>query len=130
MSIKDYSDFNDGANWQAQCVLAYLKAHLEEEKDIHVVRYNNRREQGYIFFVQEENRQMNVAVYEHRNSDIICIVAFETLAKEPQNSDVWDFMVDACDTTADFDCGQIIDCGKTIIDIFDEFGSCYEGGLE
>lgn len=121
MSIKNYSDFNDGANWQAQCVLAYLRAHLDEKDNIHVVRYNNRREQGYIFFKQEGNRQMNVAVYEHRNSDSICIVAFEKLTKEPQNSDVWDAMTDKWDTTADFDCGHIIDCGKTIIDIFDEF---------
>lgn len=122
MSIKDYSDFNDGANWQAQCVLAYLRAHLERKENINVVRYDNCREQGYIFFKQEENRQMNVAVYEHRNSDSICIVAFESLTKEPQNSDVWDFMTDKWDTTADFDYGHIVDCGKTIIDIFDEFG--------
>ncbi len=30
-------------------------------------------------------------------------------------------MKDKWDTTADFDCGEIVDCGKTIIEIFEEF---------
>ena len=124
MNIKNYLD--DGANWQAQAVLAYLKSC--EDHNIHVTRYDNCREQGYIFYKRvlnlAENKmcQMNIAVYEHRNSDALCIVAFEKLTHEsPLNSDVWENMEDKWDTTADFDCGKIVDCGDTILEMFEEF---------
>ena len=73
MKITDY--LNDGANWQAQGVLAYLKS---QHIDINVTRYDNCREQGYIFFKRvskgRKTYQKNVTVYEHRNSDALCIV--------------------------------------------------------
>jgi len=113
----------DGANWQAQCVLAYLKG---QDIDIDVTRYDNCREQGYIFFKKvwkgTKAYQKNVAVYEHRNSDALCIVVFDKVtANDPQNSDVWENMEDKWDTTNDFRCGEIVECGDTIIDIFKEF---------
>jgi len=113
----------DGANWQAQCVLAYLK---RQDIDIDVTRYDNCREQGYIFFKKvwkgTKLYQKNVAVYEHRNSDALCIVAFDKVtANDPQNSDVWENMEDKWDTTNDFRCGEIVKCGDAIIDIFNKF---------
>ena len=125
MNIKGY--INDGANWQAQCVLAYLRSHLSLVKnEIQVTRYDNCREQGYIFFMrlytESGIKQMNIAVYEHRNSDDLCIVSCDkTTFNAPLTQDIWENMKDKWDTTANFDCGNILDCGSTIIDIFQEF---------
>lgn len=126
MKITDY--LNDGANWQAQAVLVYLKS---QNIDIDVTRYDNCREQGYIFFKRvskgRKAYQKNVAVYEHRNSDALCIVVFDKVTfNDPLNSDVWENMEDKWDTTADFKCGEIVECGDNIIDIFKEFKSSFE----
>ena len=126
MKIADY--LNDGANWQAQGVLAYLKS---QDIDINVTRYNNCREQGYIFFKRvskgKKTYQKNVAVYEHRNSDALCIVVFDKVtSNDPLNSDVWENMEDKWDTTASFNYGGIVDCGDNIIEVFKEFESNLE----
>lgn len=121
MKIKNYLD--DGANWQAQCVLAYLRGHLcDFEHELEVTRYENCREQGYIFYMRIGGKQMNVAVYEHRNSDGLCIVSNNKLTVDvPLSQDIWETMKDKWDTTANFACGEICDCGMTIIEIFQEF---------
>ena len=85
VKIEHYND--DGANWQAQCVLAYLRSHYEialeetynsDRRDydarLKVGRYENCREQGYVFSLCYEGNQRNYAVYEHRNSDNICVL--------------------------------------------------------
>ena len=121
MKIKSY--LHDDANWQAQCVLAYLRGHIYNFKhELEVTRYYNCREQGYIFYMRIGGKQTNVAVYEHRNCDALCIVANEKLTPNEPNAEViWETMKDKWDTTADFDCGNISDCGDTIIGIFQEF---------
>jgi hypothetical protein len=90
-SIEQY--MNDGACWQAQMVLAYLRGHNEFILDasdydtkarrydawIHVGRYENCREQGYVFSLRSwkhPDRQGNWVVYEHRNADDVCVVFF------------------------------------------------------
>lgn len=128
MVLKNY--LNDDANWQAQCVLAYLREHLNDfEHELEVTRYDNCREQGYIFYMRifdNGMHQMNVAVYEHRNTDALCIVSNEkSTLNAPLSQDIWEAMKDKWDTTADFDCGNIINCGDTIIDIFQEFEETY-----
>ena len=45
---------------------------------------------------------------------------------DPLNSDVWENMKDKWDTTADFKGGEIVECGDSIIDIFEEFESDLE----
>lgn len=119
MSIERYLN-DDGANWQARCVLIYLGRHLP---NLEVVRYENCREQGYIFYMAIDDKQMNVAVYEHRNSDALCIVSFEKFTgyTPPKAKDVWENMEDKWDTTADFECGEIVKCGESILDIFEDF---------
>ena len=121
MKVRNY--LHDDANWQAQCVLAYLRANLSKFKhDLEVTRYYNCREQGYIFFMRVGSKQMNVAVYEHRNCEALCIVTSEKPTfNEPQAEDIWNVMKDKWDTTADFNCGEITNCGMTIIEIFQEF---------
>ena len=69
----------DGANWQAQAVLAYLRMAafrvrectkpLIADPEIEVGRYENCREQGYVFRLKVGTEiLMNYAVYEHRNN--------------------------------------------------------------
>ena len=121
MKIEDY--MNDGADWQAQAVLAYLKGNYAN-KDIEVGRYENCREQGYIFTKRKNSKQMNVAVYEHRNSDMLCVVAFELLTMNtPKNFDVWENMKDKWDVTKSFDCGNIKECATYIEGVFEKFFS-------
>jgi hypothetical protein len=77
----------DGACWQARAVLAYLQAfgQIEEswnketkeyDAEIKVGRWENCREQGYVVMLVEPNykKQLNIAFFEHRNSDNICAV--------------------------------------------------------
>lgn len=132
-NIFDY--LNDGADWQAQAVLAYLKGHkgyiLEGTwnselgsytSNLFVGRYENCREQGYIFSIVYKDRQKNYAVYEHRNSDQLCVVVFEKLSlNTPTLKDVIDVMKDKYDVTNSFSCGNIASCGDYIIDDIHEF---------
>lgn len=127
---------NDGANYQAQAVLAWLRGHLWEindfcykEKingcDISCVRYENCREQGYIvsLWIAGYEKSFHYAFYEHRNSDNICIVRFEkpvikenAFTEEPTAEDVWNNMSDKFDTTAAFGYGEIERTADWIID--------------
>lgn len=80
----------DGANAQARAVLAYLSNHdgIEpswdaERKDYladpTVARWHNCREQGYVVMLRSRQggHQVNIAFYEHRNTDDICAVEWE-----------------------------------------------------
>jgi hypothetical protein len=82
--------FNDGAHHQAKAVLAYLQAHdgIEEswsdewkryKAEVHIGRWENCREQGYVLYLNSDDykRQLNIAFFEHRNSDKICAVVWE-----------------------------------------------------
>jgi len=83
--LKTYLD--DGANYQAKAVLAYLQKY-EGIKDSWdeafyryraqplVARWENCREQGYIVYMSSKSyaKQINIAFFEHRNSDGICAV--------------------------------------------------------
>ena len=125
--------FIDGANWQAQCVAIYLRAYrlsvLNMAYDKEKVRYNanikigrceNQREQGYIFTIEyyDVNHYKQIShfwVYEHRNSDDLCVVKFNgnfsntpTIDKVP--------MKDKYDTTKEFSWGDVVDCGQWIIE--------------
>lgn len=126
MKITEY--LNDGANWQAQSVLAYLKRIVTYScvKYVEVTRYENFREQGYIFYLSKGGEQMNVAVYEHRNSDALCIVAFKCSPHLPSREEVWKHMNDMWDVTKSFNEGEIKECAKCILDIFEEFESAFE----
>lgn len=88
--LKSY--FEDGANPQAQAVLAFLKYRGDIESswdaefkryaaEIRVSRWENCREQGYVVMLRGQmvkgNKQLNIAFFEHRNSDSICAVKWE-----------------------------------------------------
>jgi len=133
-NIENY--MHDGANWQAQSVLAYLRAMKENAIDdtwnkefhkydasVEVGRYENFREQGYIFSVRYKGKQRNYCVYEHRNSDDLCVVVFDGVTiNTPTLKMVCRAMGDSkWNYTKAFPCGQITACGDYIFDDMKNF---------
>ena len=136
MNVKDY--LNDGADWQAQMVLAYMRSHanhaVEKSYDanigeyrinIRVGRYENFREQGYVFTIDAISNgnfvQKNYAVYEHRNSDALCVLIStkRTFGNTPSVDDMWaDKPENASKYDVDkmFSCGNALACSEFIID--------------
>ena len=128
VQVNKYLD--DGANWQAQAVLAYLRSMYSwvvnktynkegnyNEAEFMVGRYENCREQGYVFSLRYKNEQRNYAIYEHRNSDNLIVVIFDLLSiNTPCGEDVWGNMEDKYDYPKAFSCGQIVECGDYIIE--------------
>lgn len=134
INIENY--MHDGANWQAQAVLAYLrvikndaiyeswnKTRCRYDAEVVVGRYENCREQGYIFSVVYDGEQRNYCVYEHRNSDQLCVVVFDGLTINTPTLDmVCDAMGDSkCNYTKAFDYGEIVSCGDYIVEDMKEF---------
>ena len=88
-TLKHY--LQDGAHYQARAVLAFLQRHEGIEaswsaenkcytSSIKVARWENCREQGYIVAMEAGRKQINIAFFEHRNSDGICAVEWEQSA--------------------------------------------------
>jgi hypothetical protein len=133
VQVNKYLD--DGANWQTQAVLAYLRSMYSwvvngtynkegnyNEAEFMVGRYENCREQGYVFSLRYKNEQRNYAIYEHRNSDNLIVVIFDLLSiNTPCGEDVWGNMEDKYDYTKAFSCGQIVECGDYIIEDAQDF---------
>ena len=133
VQVDKYLD--DGANWQAQSVLDYLRSLYSwvvnetynkegnyNEATFTVGRYENCREQGYVFSLRYKGKQRNYAVYEPRNSDNLVVVVFDKLTiNTPYGEDVWDNMEDKYDYTKAFSCGQIVECGDYIIEDAQKF---------
>ena len=131
-NISEY--LNDGANWQAQAVLAYMRGHIFRVEDIvkykhkdknlyykaRVGRFENCREQGYVFSIQigYENER-HYAVYEHRNSDILCVLISDGLCMDTPNVDfMWKDRGENAskyDYNEGFSYGEIMECGEWII---------------
>jgi len=95
---------HDGANYQAQAVLAYLQGRDGIEPswstefrrymaDPKVSRWENCREQGYVVWMRgRKGKQVNIAFFEHRNIDNICAVMWE---QDTVNAPTIDTMVAA-----------------------------------
>lgn len=125
----------DGANWQAQCVLAYLrsmgKSEVEyltwnkekhrAEGELQVGRCENCREQGYVFTLTYGAKQLvHFWVYEHRNSDELCVFEFEDFfINTPTINNIP--MKDKYDVTMSFSCGNIVSCGEWIVKRIKEY---------
>lgn len=93
----------DGAGAQAQAVLAYLRhrsgiepswsasegKYGRYEAEPKVDRWHNCREQGYVITFRSHNysRQLNIAFFEHRNSDSICAIEWEQKTLDPPTID-------------------------------------------
>lgn len=122
--IENYMD--DGANWQAQCVLAILRPKYEYilsesynketkryDSILYVGRYENCREQGYVFTLATMGTMRHYAVYEHRNSDGLCIVAWDGLSLNTPRADQLP-MANKNDVTKRFECGAVMECAEWI----------------
>ena len=82
IDVREY--LNDGANYKAQAILAIIRGRRNEITEaaenpndvmINVGRFENCREQGYVFMLWYKYCFIkNYAVYEHRNSDDICVL--------------------------------------------------------
>lgn len=132
--LKIDSYMNDGADWQSQAILAYVRAHIymaidasyyEPANDyiakLRVGRYENCREQGYVFQISYEGttKIKNFCVYQHKNSERICILVNDTYTI---NTPTWEVMWENKDREdKDFQCGEIIECGKWLIDEMKKF---------
>ena len=121
IGIESY--MNDGANWQAQSVLAYIRStwvYLKYASDkpvsINVGRFENCREQGYVFTLHVDGKQAkHYAVYEHRNSDELIVLKQDGLS---MNTPSVEFMFGGkgkYDYDKSFECGEIVPCGAWIM---------------
>ena len=112
----------DGANEQARAVLAYLADfNIEESWDpehkqysaiIEVARWDNSREQGYVLSMvgQKGEGQLNIAFFEHRNSDAICAVRWEQRSFRTitiDNAEFGDVYKDKFDVSYDVNYGKV-----------------------
>jgi hypothetical protein len=89
VNLNNYN--NDGANHQARAVLAMLQGFdcivesswndelKKYDAEPKVARWENCREQGYVVSLRTKDykKQLNIAFFEHRNSDCICAVMWE-----------------------------------------------------
>jgi len=129
IGVKQYLD--DGANWQAQAVLAFIRGNEEDilywggfdtehgKNAIHVGRFENGREQGYVFslIVDYINCLKNVVIYEHRNSDALCIKFFDgNFTDTPTIKDIP--LKDKRDYDKSFNCGEAKEAYEEIRKVF------------
>lgn len=114
---------NDGANYQAQAVLAYLQRGdflIEESWNAElgayaaqptVSRWENCREQGYVICLRKGVEQINIAFFEHRNSDEIHAVKWQQVtvnAPTIETAKFGDVYKDKYDTSFKVEYGEVI----------------------
>lgn len=103
MTAKLIGNNHDGANYQAQAVLAMVRYNLGDgieaswnnewkcyDAEPMVHRFDNCREQGYVIYMRgpKGQNQINVAFYEHRNSDSIYVQVNHTVTLNAPTLDV------------------------------------------
>ena len=136
--MKKLSDYNqDGANYQARAVLAMLENfNVENSFDddssdylavIKVGRWENCREQGYVLMMDsiDHEKQLNIAFFEHRNSDKICALKWEQKTINTPTIDNAKFennyLNDKYDVSFSVSFGQILEMSKWIEEQFENF---------
>jgi hypothetical protein len=120
--IENY--MNDGANWQAQAVLAYMREHISEidyeDFTARVGRYENCREQGYVLSIRVETNERHYAVYQHRNSDSLIVLISNGMCMDtPDVNFMWKDKGENAtkyDYDKGFPYGEIVKCGEWILD--------------
>lgn len=121
--LKTY--LQDGAKHQARAVLAILQesADIEpswdKERKMYIAepkigRWENCREQGYIVSLRSKNysEQINIAFFEHRNSDSICAVKWEQYSVNPltiDNAEFGEIYKDKYDVSYETEYGEIVE---------------------
>jgi len=131
--VKLENYLNDGACWQSQAVLAFLRTRYDSilesswnpewkrhDATIYCGRYENCREQGYVFSLSYKGHVRHYAVYEHRNSDeIIVLISTMSTINTPGINDMWADKGENA-TKYDYDKAfryfEIVDCGNWIVE--------------
>jgi hypothetical protein len=94
---------DDGTTWEAQCVLAYLRANASNilsvtynsekrinEGRLEVGRFENDLEQGYMFSLIYRSEQRNYVVYNDRSTTGLELFVFDQLTNDtPTKEDIW-----------------------------------------
>ena len=120
----------DGANWQTQALLAFIRGNESDiffnggidsdnrKNSIYVGRMENCREQGYVFTLEVEYKSLkHVWAYEHRNSDELCLKFFDgEFINTPTINDIP--MKDKYDYDYCFKCGEIQEAFEQIKNTF------------
>lgn len=137
MSGFDLIQNPDGADFQAQAVLAYVRyrigsgierswdaAYHRYSAEPKVTRYDNGREQGYVVYLRSRDyqEQINIAFYEHRNSDSIhAVLTNERTFNAPVKDDILKVMTDKYDTTQSVSVGDAAALAEWIVEQLNEF---------
>lgn len=124
----------DGASKQARAVLCFVQDftieeswHSDHKKYLaspNVARWENCREQGYIISLRSKDysKQLNIAFFEHRNSDSICAIKWEQVSLNSLTIDTADFngqcYSDKYDVSHRVKYGQVSDMADWIINEF------------
>ena len=126
----------DGANHQAQAVLAFVKryGHIESswndelrkyEANPEVARWENCREQGYIIsLLNKKGKQLNIAFFEHRNIDSIHALKWEQWSINSLTIDTADFgdvYKDKYDTSFSVSYGEITKMADWIVEQLNQY---------
>jgi len=143
--VQDLHNYlQDGANYQARAVLAYLSHYSgiddswdEEWKKYKatpkIARWENCREQGYIISLRSEDyeRQLNTIFFEHRNSDSICAVKWEQRSLNSltiDNAKFGDIYKTKYDTSFSVRYGEVIKMADWIWEQLTEFWNVTKKG--
>lgn len=128
IELKNY--LKDGADYQARAVLVLLQreADIEEswnkeykkyDAEIKVARWENGREQGYIVsLVGREGGQLNIAFFNHRNSDSISAVKWKQESMNTLTIDTakfGDVYKDKYDTSHSVEYGKAYEMAEWIV---------------
>lgn len=129
----------DGANYQARATLMFLQRNSNIESswnnkykcydaEIKVARWENCREQGYIVSLCSQKfgggKQLNIAFFEHRNSDSICAVKWEQNSMNTitiDNAVFGDVYKDKYDTSHSVGYGKAYEMAEWITEQLTEF---------
>lgn len=137
MSAKLIGNNADGANYQAQAVLAMVRYGLGDgiesswDSDLkryraepEVARFDNCREQGYVIYMRDRafKEQINIAFYEHRNSDQIYVqINNERTLNAPTCEQITKRMVDKWSCAHQVSVGEIEKAADFIVKALAEF---------
>lgn len=110
-AVRAYLDIYDGVepSWsRASCSYA----------PVHIAEWHNCRERGYVVMFQNKAlKQLNIAFFEHRNSDEICAVAWVQNTLNPPTIDTakfGDVYKDKYDVSHSVEFGRAADMAEWI----------------
>ena len=120
-----FSYMQDGSDHQSRAVLSHVQLCMEyfyaqrDNEEINISRWENGREQGYVIWATCKSEQINIAFFQHRNSDDIhCVVWNQKTMNAPniETSKMGDIYKNKDDTTFRVKCYKYAEMGDYIYD--------------